>query len=180
MQLEQKAPRPAQEPATALELKQSWGMVIVAAALTLFTYQAFHHGLWGKLVNYNKTPKLTLSGTRLTTRDLSLDIYRPNGPDTYGSFVVQVALTEPGRATPVEVWGPKALAALPATAIRNRYHFQQVKEGPWGLVVPLSAQARVTLPLSPAAARVLAGSRQATVTVEDVSGLHWQTTVPVR
>lgn len=105
---------------------------------------------------------------------------RPNGPDTYGNFVVEVTVQGTTESTPAEVWGPKQLAAVNPSAIHNKYFFQKVSEGPWGFVVPLSAQATIQLPLSPAAQAKLQGQRQAVVTVEDVSGLKWQTTVPVK
>ncbi|WP_053958199.1 TQO small subunit DoxA domain-containing protein [Sulfobacillus thermosulfidooxidans] len=159
--------------------KQSVWMLIVAIFLTLWAYQFEHHGLWGKLVNYNKTPKLVLTRTALSPQRLALTIYRPNGPDTYGSFVVQVMVKGETSATPAEVWGPKQLAHLTPSAIHNKYFFQKVSTGPWGLVVPLSAQATIQLPLDNRAQMALKGQRDAIVKVEDVSGLTWQTTVPI-
>ncbi|WP_053960201.1 TQO small subunit DoxA domain-containing protein [Sulfobacillus thermosulfidooxidans] len=169
------------QPTTAAVLKkQSIGMLVVAMFLTLWAYQFEHHGLWGKLVNYNKTPKLVLTGTTVSPQALNLDIYRPNGPDTYGNFVVEVSVQGQTESSPAEVWGPKQLAAVNPSAIHNKYFFQKVSEGPWGFVVPLSAQATIHLPLSPAAQAQLRGQSRAVVTVEDVSGLKWQTTVPVK
>ncbi|PSR27069.1 MAG: hypothetical protein C7B47_09170 [Sulfobacillus thermosulfidooxidans] len=173
--------REVRQPAKAAVLKkQSIGMLIVAMFLTLWAYQFEHHGLWGKLVNYNKAPKLVLTGTTVSPHTLNLAVYRPNGPDTYGNFVVEVTVQGTTESTPAEVWGPKQLAAVNPSAIHNKYFFQKVSEGPWGFVVPLSAQATIQLPLSPAAQAKLQGQSQAVVTVEDVSGLKWQTTVPVK
>lgn len=153
-------------------------LVVVAAFLTLFAYQFEHHGLWGKLVNYNKAPLVTLTGTHFTKGSLSLSLYRPNGPDTYGSFVEQVALISPQTGQPLEVWGPRTLATVPRQRIHNTYQFQKVSTGPWGLVVPLSARATVQLPLDRSTQSALKDFHKVRLTVQDVSGLTWQIVVP--
>lgn len=158
--------------------KQSIGMTIVAIVLTLSAYQFAHHGLWGTLVNYNKTPKLVLSGSAIHKGALQLAVYRPDGPDTYGSFIVTITITGDHSAIPAEVWGPKQLAHINARAIHNTYYFQRVVKGPWGLIVPLSARAHIDLSLSQTAQAQLRTTRRATLSVEDVSGLKWQTVVP--
>lgn len=154
-------------------------MLVAGVFFTLFTYQYFHHGLWGKMVNYNKLPKLQLAGTRVSSQQLDLSIYRPDGPDSYGSFVEQVALKAPGQSAPLAVWGPSQLAKLSASEIHNTYHFELIKPGPWGLVVPLSSKAVIQLPLNPTQSAALASSNSVTVAVQDVSGLHWNVSVPV-
>lgn len=159
--------------------RRSWIMLIVAVLVTLVSYQLEHHGLWGKLVNYSKTPKLTLSKTSVTPNDLLLNLSRTAGPATYGSFVVQVTLRQPGASRALEVFGPHQLSRIPMTAIQNKYHFQQVTRGPWGLIVPLAAQARIRLTLGRKAHQRLIGVKTVIVTVQDVSGLSWTTTVPV-
>jgi hypothetical protein len=153
--------------------RRSLWMLIIGAVVTLFTYQYFHHGLWGTLNNYNKLPLLVLNGTTVRGNHLNLEIYRPNGPDTYGSFVEQVSISTPGQASAVEKWTPAMLSAVAKTDIRNAYHYQQVKAGPWGLVVPLAAKASVQLPLSSSAVSALQPGAQVKITVEDVSGVKW-------
>lgn len=153
--------------------RRSLWMLVIGVVVTLFTYQYFHHGLWGKLNNYNKLPLLVLSGTTVTGNHLNLEVYRPNGPDTYGSFVEQVSISTPGQASAVEKWTPSMLSAVSKTDIRNAYHYQQVKTGPWGLVVPLASKASVQLPLSSSAVSILQPGVQAKITVEDVSGVKW-------
>lgn len=150
-------------------------MVAIAVVFTLVAYQYEHHGLWGKLVNYNKSPALILQGTKINGGVLTLAIYRPNGPDTYGSFPTQVEVLTHGGADVVESWGPSELAALPKSAIKNHYPIQKIAVGPFGLVVPLSAKGKVTMPLSAAATKALAGASQVGILVKDVSGLAWKT-----
>ncbi|MCL4319269.1 MAG: hypothetical protein M1596_05215 [Firmicutes bacterium] len=105
-------------------------------------------------------------------------MYRPNGPDTYGSFIVQVAIADSTNRKLIELWGPRRLANVPNTAIRSIYHFQKIGHGPWGFVVPLSAKGIVHLSLSTQAKTTLSHARRVTVTVADVSGLKWVTRVP--
>lgn len=154
-------------------------MLVIGLFFTLFTYQYFHHGLWGKMVNYNKLPKLVLSGSTVSQNRLNLSIYRPDGPDSYGSFVEQVALKVPGQSAPVAVWGPSDLSKVAKGNISNKYHFEQIKTGPWGLVVPLSSKAVIQLPLSQEESAAIASANSITVAVQDVSGLHWSESISV-
>lgn len=155
-------------------------MLIIGAFFTLFTYQYFHHGLWGKLNNYNKVPLVQLQGTTIENSQLNLALYRPNGPDTYGSFVEKVAVAVPGSANPVETWTPAALAKVSKGDITNITKFQHVHTGPWGLVIPLAAKAKVTLPLNTTAQSAVQKAGKAVVTVEDVSGATWTVDAAVK
>ncbi len=148
-------------------------MLIIGVFFTLLTYQVEHNGLWGKLVNYNKLPLITMQGTSIQGDVLHLSLYRPNGPDTYGSFVEKVTITDPKSKSIIETWLPAALSKVPKAAIKNVYHYQKVKAGPWGLVVPLAAKAAVTLRLNTKAQAILATQHSAKITVEDVSGVKW-------
>lgn len=94
---------------TPMQKKQALGMLIVAVAITLFTYQVFHHGLWGKLQSLGKAPKLVLTGTNITPSTLKLAVYNTNGPGTYGEFTTKVLLTVPGQAAPAEQWNAAQL-----------------------------------------------------------------------
>ncbi len=113
--------------------RKSWGLLIIAVIVTLLAYQSEHHGLWGRLVNYSKTPQISLIGTRIRPRDLSLSLYRTGGPAMYGDFVVQVTLEGVGGHHSWEVWGPKALASLP----RSQIIVQDVSGIHWTSVVPV-------------------------------------------
>lgn len=156
---------------------QSLAMIAIGIFISLFTYQYFHHGLWGKLNNYNKSPLIALNGTSIHGNDLNLTLYRPNGPDTYGAFVEKVTMTIPGTTDPIETWTPSMLSQIAPNEIQNAYPYQRVKTGPWGLVIPLSAKAVVKLPLSSDAMDAVSKASQAEVTVEDVSGIKWTYTV---
>lgn len=152
---------------------QSVVMLVIGLFFTLFTYQYFHHGLWGKLNNYNKLPLIKMQGTTVQNNSLMLTLYRPNGPDTYGSFVEKVAIFIPSQKQAIETWSPTTLAQMDPTDIHNAFKFQHVHTGPWGLVVPLAAKATVNLPLTSTAAAAVTQAGTATVTVQDVSGVSW-------
>ncbi|MCL4318868.1 MAG: hypothetical protein M1596_03100 [Firmicutes bacterium] len=159
--------------------RKSWTLLIIAVIVSLLAYQLEHHGLWGKLINYSKTPQISLAGTGITSQDVSLGLYRTEGPATYGAFIVQVTLEGVNGHRSWEVWGPKSLASLPHSALSNRYHFQKVNRGPWGLIVPLAAKAQVRLPLNAYAVRQLKDAKRARIIVQDVSGIHWSRVVRV-
>ncbi len=154
-------------------------MLVIGIVVSLGTYQYQHHGLWGKMVNYNKTPLLVLQGTAIQGNQMNLTIYRPNGPDTYGSFVEKIALTAPNQSSPVAVWTPSTLKNIAKNDIHNDYLYERIKAGPFGLVVPLSAKATIDLPLSKATLKSLTHEKQVKVTVEDVSGLKWSYESPI-
>lgn len=155
-------------------------MLVLGVVITLFTYQYFHHGLWGKLNNYNKLPMLVLNGTTVKDGQLNLSIYRPNGPDTYGSFVEEVTLAKANSTTPLETWTPSMLSKVSPEDIENVYTYQHVKTGPWGLVVPLAAKATVALPIDTTAMTAIQQSGSAQVTVQDVSGVSWTYTISLK
>ncbi len=159
---------------TGAQKKQALGMLVVAVVITLFTYQVFHHGLWGKLVSYGKKPDLVLTGTAVTPRTLKLAVYNTGGPGTYGEFTTRVTIAAHGR--PIDVWTSHQLALTPAASIQNYYPFQKISAGPNGLIVPLAAKGIVSLPLRLHTGEVLRPKETVTVTVEDVSGLTW--TIP--
>lgn len=151
---------------------------IVAFALTLFTNQLFFSGVWGfvgKLHNFSKQPNIALSRTTLGTNGtLKLQVYRNGGPDTYGSFVVAIAVKNSSGKV-VERYTPKQLAQIKPNQIKNGYP-NKVKAGKFALIVPLGAKAQLSL-AAPKHTTLQSGNY--TVTVADVSGLHWTTTTTV-
>ncbi len=167
------------QPETSVQKKQALGMLIVGVVITLFTYQVFHHGLWGKLQSLGKAPKLVLTGTKISPQMLDLAVYNIDGPGTYGEFATKVTVSIPGQSAPVEVWNAKQLSGVPGRQIHNYYPFQKISTGAFGLVVPLAAKGTVDLPIDSHGAALLAHSTTATIMVEDVSGLKWTATEQV-
>jgi thiosulfate dehydrogenase [quinone] large subunit len=154
----------------------SRGLVVAAGlaclALTLWTNQVFYGGVWGPLHNNSVKPHVVVSGAALT-RDgrLTFTVFRDQGPDTYGAFLVAVELVDPSGAV-AHRWDAAALSAVTPADIRNRW-LVQVKAGSHGLVVPLGGEAQVGLPLPDD----WKPHFPLTVVVYDVSGASWSAPV---
>lgn len=166
---------PLTEEGSALAGKIAAVFAILALGLTLYTNQAFHGGVFGKLHNDSKKPLIKFSQVALDRAgNLQFTLYRTNGPDTYGSFLVAVKITTPDGKV-VESFSDKQLAAIPKSAISNTY-INKVHTGPFSLVVPLGAQASIRLQ---PAAQVYLPQGQYQVNLFDISGTHWQASVSV-
>ena len=140
--------------------------------VTLGTNQIFHGGVWGKLHNLSVKPCVELSDAAFRNDALVWTVYRTEGADVYGSFLVGIdLLDQAGR--PVLTLGPGELSKFPAEAIRNAY-IARVKPGKHSLVIPLGAKAELTL-RHPSLAALVPGPY--TLRLTDVSGLTWEKAV---
>lgn len=151
---------------------------IVTSIITLGTYQAFHSGLWGQLYNASKVPNVVLTDPSVSQDGaVHLTLYRNDGPDTYGAFIVSVKVLADGL--PVEDFTQAQLALLPKTAVKNETPLSAARVNQFALVLPLSAKAALDLP--PAVPNLaLHPGEQLTITVYDVSGAHWTVPAVVR
>lgn len=137
--------------------------------LALFTNQHFHGGLYGPLHNKSVAPRLEIFDARVTDDTLRFEVYRTEGADVYGAFVIGVAVVDDATgAKPVDV-GADRLATLPGEAIANRY-IAKVAPGAHSLIVPLGAKAQVNIATD--AARFVDDHRY-TLVLTDVSGASW-------
>lgn len=163
-------------PVSAAALRR-WGAAaaLFLFAVTLGTNQIFHGGVWGTLHNLSVKPRLELSQASLQGDSLSWTVYRTEGADVYGSFVVGIDLLD-AAGQPALSLGPRELARFPKEAIRNDY-IARVRPGAHSLVIPLGAKAGLTVK-NPALAALPAGDY--TLRLHDVSGLSWQTPVEKR
>ncbi len=142
----------------------------IALVTTLGTNQLFHGGVWGSLHNDSVHPRIELLSAQVSRPGaLTITFERPEGPETYGAFVMEIRLLDEA-GTLVANWDEKALATLPKSAIENRW-LVKVKSGAHGLVVPLAARASLVLHELP---EVLDGLYR--VEFEDVSGRVWRKT----
>ena len=137
--------------------------------LTLFTNQYFHGGVWGKLHNKSVRPRLELSQATLQGGKLSFEIYRVEGADVYGSFLIGISLHDAAGKEVLSLDG-KALAQFPAENIENRY-VAKIKPGKHALIIPLGAKAM--LHLKDERLRELPSGNYELV-LTDVSGLMWK------
>lgn len=137
--------------------------------MTLMTNQVFHGGLWGTLHNKSVKPKLEITEGKIESNKLSFDIFRTEGVDVYGSWVIGIELLDDGGNL-VFAYKQDDLASLNKADISN-YYVAKVKPGKHSLIIPLGAKAKVNL-FSPKLASLAEGSY--TIKITDISGVFWK------
>lgn len=145
---------------------------LLCLGLTLWTNQVFHGGVWGKLHNKSVRPIVELSDATVDGSELSLDLYRVEGADVYGSFAIGLELLDESNAV-VATWSARDLAELDESAIQNRY-VAKIRPGAHSLVIPLGAKA--TVRLRHANLENLPNGNYS-VELIDISGARWRTSV---
>lgn len=137
--------------------------------LSLFTNQYFHNGVWGPLHNKSVKPKVEISNAEVKDGTLKFGVYRVEGADVYGSFLIGVTLKDENGNVIFNKNGEE-LAQLPQTSISNEY-VAKVKPGAYSLVIPLGAKAAVTLK-DDALRSLKQGNYKLVLT--DISGITWE------
>lgn len=137
--------------------------------LSLFTNQYFHNGVWGPLHNKSVKPKVEISNAEVKDGTLKFGVYRVEGADVYGSFLIGVSLKDENGNVIFNKNGEE-LAQLPQTCISNEY-VAKVKPGAYSLVIPLGAKAAVTLK-DDALRSLKQGNYKLVLT--DISGITWE------
>lgn len=140
----------------------------VVFAVALITNQYFHGGVYGPLRNKSVKPVVEISEAIMAQDSLRFTVYRTEGVDVYGSFLVSVAILD-GDKTIYKIAGPQ-LSELPANNIVN-YHVAKVRTGTCGLVIPLGAKAQILMKTGSIAADP---NHHYTLLLTDVSGVRWQ------
>lgn len=136
--------------------------------MTLLTNQVFHGGLWGTLHNKSVKPKIEISAALFSDNGLSFDLYRTEGVDVYGSWVISVELLNDKQEV-VFLYNQQDLSKINDSDIFN-YYVAKIKPGKHSLVVPLGAKAKITL--KDTKLRDLPhGNYQLKIT--DISGVNW-------
>jgi len=137
-------------------------------ALTLYTNQYFHGGVWGRLHNKSVKPRLEISHARLDKGQLYFRIYRTEGADVYGSFLIGIELTDMNGKSLFRM-GAEELALFPEDKIRNHY-IAKIRPGKHSLVVPLGAKADLSMDIGTLSAEK---GRRYLLKLTDVSGVEW-------
>lgn len=137
--------------------------------MSLFTNQYFHNGVWGKLHNKSVKPIVEISDARLDHGKLSFTVYRVEGVDVYGSFLIGVTLKDTAGKTIFSKNGEE-LSRFPEQHIRNRY-VAKVEPGAHSLIIPLGAKAQLTFD-DEQMNGLGEGSYELTLT--DISGTTWK------
>lgn len=138
-------------------------------ALTLYTNQYFHGGVFGTLHNKSVKPKLEINNVNLNKDHLQFEVFRVEGADVYGSFLIGIQLLDQNGNILLNLNGAD-LAAFSTENIYNHY-IAKVKPGSHSLIIPLGAKADLTLDLGTID---LKNGEQYTLKLIDVSGLEWK------
>lgn len=137
--------------------------------MTLMTNQVFHGGLWGTLHNKSVKPKLEITNGIIQDNTLTFDVFRTEGVDVYGSWVIGIEVYDDQKNTIVE-YTLEDLAALNEENISN-YYVAKVKPGQHSLVIPLGAKAKLSLNHE-AFTNLMEGKY--TLKITDISGAYWE------
>lgn len=144
---------------------------ILIFGLTLFTNQVFHGGVWGTLHNKSVRPKLEITDAKLENNQLKFMLYRVEGADVYGSFLIGVQLLNKNGEIVFER-NQEDLSQLTQENIDNIY-VAKIKPGAHSLVIPLGAKALMSFPLDDL--NLEAGKYE--LKLIDISGLTWSVEV---
>ncbi len=140
---------------------------LVIITLTLFTNQYFHGGVYGRLHNLSVKPHVTINDARMVNDSLLFTVFRDEGADVYGSFLIGIKL-EDEKGNIVFEQTQDQLAALTEEQIKNAY-VAKVKTGKHSLVLALGAKAELIF--TGDIFRQLKG--RYTVSLLDISGVSW-------
>lgn len=116
---------------------------VVIFLMTLFTNQYFHNGIWGKLHNKSVKPMVEISDAKLDDNKLSFTVFRVEGADVYGSFLIGIQLKDQEGNVIVDKDG-KSLSQFSRSDIDN-YYVAKVVPGKHSLVIPLGSKASLTV-----------------------------------
>ena len=130
-----------------LSIKQFSKVAISGAVLlfilTLYTNQVFHNGIWGPLHNKSVKPELKISNAKIQEDIPTFKVYRIEGADVYGSFLIGITLKDENGKTILQKNGEE-LARFPLTRIKNDY-VAKVAPGKYSLIIPLGSKATLTI-----------------------------------
>ena len=140
--------------------------------VTLFTNQYFSGGVWGTLHNKSVKPKIEITDASIHKSRLSFTVFRVEGVDVYGSFLIGINLKNKDGKTVLQLNGEE-LAHFPVRNIKNDY-IEKVKPGAHSLIIPLGAKATINVDITQSDS-LSAGMYQLTLT--DISGAEWKSNV---
>jgi uncharacterized membrane protein YphA (DoxX/SURF4 family) len=143
---------------------------LIIFGLTLFTNQYFHGGVWGKLHNKSVKPKIEISNIRMTDSELTFEIYRTEGADVYGSFLIGIQILNQKNEV-VKSWSIEELSKFDKEKIKNHY-VTKVKTGKYSLIIPLGAKADLTLDIND-----IKTDKKTRLKLIDISGMEWETRI---
>lgn len=156
-----------------LPIKNLKQIVLVGALgiffLTLFTNQYFHGGVFGTLHNKSVKPKVELSSAYIKDNTLQFEVYRVEGADVYGSFLIGIQLMDSNGNLVMDKNGAD-LSKFKLDNIHN-YYVAKVKPGKHSMIIPLGSKAILSIDL-----KDVDNMKDGTYTLKliDISGAEWE------
>lgn len=141
--------------------------------LTLYTNQYFHGGVWGTLHNKSVKPKVEISNISMNRSEIQFEIYRTEGADVYGSFLIGIQILDKNGTILKELNGTE-LSKFPKENIHNHY-VAKVKPGKHSLVIPLGSKADIKLMIDEPEAQQ---EKASMIKLIDISGIEWTAHIP--
>lgn len=148
---------------------------LAVLALALFANQHFHGGVYGPLHNKSVAPQIEITDARIDGGSLRFQVFRTEGADVYGSFLIGVSVRNDSTGDTVVQLDGTQLSRLPEAAIANCY-VAKVKPGAHSLVVPLGAKAQLTIPTEKTR---WDATHPYTLVLTDISGATWEQAVSI-
>ncbi|MFA5974011.1 MAG: TQO small subunit DoxD [Lentimicrobiaceae bacterium] len=145
---------------------------IVILFITLYTNQYFHGGVWGDLHNKSIKPKIEIEHAKISDNSLSFQVFRVEGVDVYGSFLIGIELTNKDGKSILKLNG-EDLADFLQENIVNSY-VAKVTPGKHSMIIPLGAKAKISIK-NKSLNELPPGNYQLTLT--DISGTTWTSNV---
>jgi thiosulfate dehydrogenase [quinone] large subunit len=135
--------------------------------LTLYTNQYFHSGVFGTLHNKSVKPKVEISNIKINPSQVKFEVYRTEGVDVYGSFLIRIdLLNENGEV--IQSMNGTELSKFPKEKIHNHY-MAKVKPGKHSLIIPLGAKADLKIDLK----KNSLNEKFSMIKLTDISGAEW-------
>lgn len=136
--------------------------------LTLYTNQYFHGGVFGTLHNKSVKPKVEISNIKMNQSQIKFEVYRTEGVDVYGSFLIGIdLLNEKGEI--IQSMNGAELSKFPKEKIHNHY-VAKVKPGKHSLIIPLGSKADLTIDLKDNSSSI---EKISLIKLTDISGAEW-------
>ncbi|MCQ9635350.1 DoxX family membrane protein [Chryseobacterium sp. WG14] len=140
---------------------------LIIFGLTLYTNQYFHGGVWGTLHNKSVKPKVEISNISHNNSDLKFEVYRTEGADVYGSFLIGIHILDKNGNILKEL-NHQELSEFSKENIHNHY-VAKVKPGKHSLVLPLGAKADIMIDIRD----ILLKDNMYSLKLVDISGIEW-------
>jgi hypothetical protein len=106
----------------------------------------------------------------LKSSDLVFEVYRTEGVDVYGSFLIGIHILDKDGNILREL-NHEELSTFPKENIKNHY-VAKVKPGKHSLIIPLGSRADITVDLAG-----ITPEKIHTIKLIDISGIEWTATM---